>query len=371
MTALRLGRLPGVRQLPTALARVDPKVILFDSWHGTFADSPRAISEALHRLGADYEHVWTIAPGNEAPEWGTSVAPHDREYLRYLGRAGYVVGNLGMPDYYRKKDASRYLQTWHGTPLKRIAFDIPDQFAGRSEYLRTLTRDVARWDGLVSPNPFSTEVLARAFRYDGPVLETGYPRNDLLSDPRRDEIRARVRQQLEIPDDARAVLYAPTWRDSSSFDVELEVDAFLDELEDHVVMLRLHHLVAAAADLTPNERLRDVSGHTDNRELMLAADVLVTDYSSMMFDFAVTGKPLLFLTYDLDRYRDDLRGFYFDFEAEAPGPLLTDTGELIGALGELEAVTARYGPAYDAFRARFCALEDGHASERVIEAFFD
>lgn len=371
MSSLRIGRVPGLRRLPTAVARVDRRVVLFDSWHGTFADSPRAISEELHRRGSGHEHVWTIAPGNEAPDWATLVAPHDRRYLAYLGRAGFVVSNLGMPDYYRKKARTRYLQTWHGTPLKRIAFDIPGQFAHRSDYLRTLSRDVRRWDALVSPNPFSTEVLTRAFRYEGTVLETGYPRNDLLLDPRREEIRLRVRGQLGIPDGARTILYAPTWRDSSSFDLALDVEMLLGELADDFLLLRLHQLVSRAAKVGPHSRMRDVSAHTDNRELILAADVLVTDYSSMMFDFAVTRKPMLFLTYDLGSYRDTLRGFYFDFEADAPGPLLAETAEVIDALRALDSVVARFRPAYDRFHERFCALEDGGASARVIEAFFE
>jgi CDP-glycerol glycerophosphotransferase len=297
---------------------------------------------------------------------------HDRRYLSCLGRARYVISNVGLPAYYRKKAGTTYLQTWHGTPLKKIAFDIPGRsFANSPEKLRRISHDVAKWDALVSPNPFSTEVLKRAFRYDGTVLETGYPRNDLLSDPQREQIRARVRDELGIPESARAVLYAPTWRDSHDFSLELDPVALLSELDDHYLLLRLHQRVWDAGPLDSHPRLRHVSDHPDNRELFLAADVLVTDYSSVMFDFAVTNRPQLFLTYDLESYRDDLRGFYFDFEAEAPGPLLSDTHEVIEALRDLDAVTGPYRAAYDAFKERFCGLEDGHASARVIEAIFD
>jgi CDP-glycerol glycerophosphotransferase len=276
-----------------------------------------------------------------------------------------------MPSFYRKRSGTTYLQTWHGTPLKRIAFDIPGRtFANRPEYLRDLSRDIAKWDALVSPNPLSTEVMRRAFRYDGEVLETGYPRNDLLLDPRRAEIRRRVRDELGIPEASRAVLYAPTWRDSHAFSLELDVARLLGELDGHFLLLRLHQLVDPAAGLAADPRFRDVSTYTDNRELFLAADVLVTDYSSVMFDFAVTGKPMLFYTYDLDSYRDEVRGFTFDFEREAPGPLCRDTGELIEELGELDAVIDRFRPGYEAFRARFCGLEDGRAAARVIDAVF-
>jgi CDP-glycerol glycerophosphotransferase len=113
-----------------------------------------------------------------------------------------------------------------------------------------------------------------------------------------------------------------------------------------------------------------VSQYPDGTELMLAADVLVTDYSSMMFDFANTGRPMLFFTHDLDAYQDVIRGFYFDFVKEAPGPLLRTTEELAGALGDLDAVRATYADRYEAFVRRFCELDDGHASARVVERVF-
>ncbi|MDX6583366.1 MAG: CDP-glycerol glycerophosphotransferase [Solirubrobacterales bacterium] len=349
-------------------------MVLFESWHGAYNDSPRAISEELHRRGADFEHVWAVAPGTpDVPDWATSVEPQSRAYLEALGRAGHVVTNNTMPGYFRKKRSTAYLQTWHGTPLKRIAFDIPGRsLANQPKYLRALRRDVSAWDYLVSPNPFSTEVFRRAFRFEGEIVETGYPRNDLLSSPDRDAIRDRVRAALGIEPGVRAMLYAPTWRDDASFSLELDVAALLERLGDgHVLLLRAHQLVARTVAADDRPGLLDVSTYPDNRDLYLAADVLITDYSSAMFDFAVTGKPIVLFTYDLEGYRDRLRGFYFDFEREAPGPLLATSAEVIEALAELEAVRDRYRSAYDAFRRRFCGLEDGRASERVIEAVFD
>jgi CDP-glycerol glycerophosphotransferase len=106
------------------------------------------------------------------------------------------------------------------------------------------------------------------------------------------------------------------------------------------------------------------------RELLLAADVLVTDYSSVMFDFAVTRKPMAFFTYDLEHYRDDVRGFYFDFAAEAPGPLVSTSDELVAQLRDLEGLQRRHADAYERFHARFCSLEDGRAAARVVDAVF-
>ncbi len=225
---------------------------------------------------------------------------------------------------------------------------------------------------LVSPNRFSTDVLRGAFRFEGDVVETGYPRNDVLSSPERHAIRDRVRSELGLADGQRAVLYAPTWRDSYDFAYELDLEALQRGLgEDTVVLVRAHGLVAARTErVETSAGLRDVTGHQDIRELYLAADALMTDYSSAMFDFAITGRPMVFFTYDLEDYRDRVRGFYFDFEAEAPGPLLGTTEEVARALADLDGVTERYAEPYAAFRERFCHLEDGRASARAADALF-
>jgi CDP-glycerol glycerophosphotransferase len=221
--------------------------------------------------------------------------------------------------------------------------------------------------------------MRSAFRgFEGEILETGYPRNDILNSTERDAIRARVRAALGIKDGQRAVLYAPTWRDNlyheqgpGAFELALDVDEMARRLgDDHVLLLRLHFLVAGHAAGARSDAVRDVSDFEDIRELYLAADALITDYSSVMFDFAITGKPLLFYTYDLVHYRDELRGFYFDFEAEAPGPLCTDMDELMEALADARGTRRSYADRYAAFRERYCYLDDGHAAERAVDRVF-
>ena len=371
---MRLERVPGLRQLPSLCARRDPKLVLFDSWRGTYSDNPRAISESLHDLRPDLAQLWVTDTQAQPPPWADTCAPSGSAYLAALGRAAHVVTNIEMPGYYRKPRGARYLQTWHGTPLKRIALDIPGgtpALAGNRRFFTQLRRDVGRWDALISPNPFSTEIFRRAFDYGGRILETGYPRNDLLLSAAAPELRKAARAALGVPDETRAVLYAPTWRDSWSFDLQLDIAALARRLgETHALLLRPHPHSTVEWEGQRGSSAIDVSAHRDVRELYLAADVLVTDYSSAMFDFAITHKPMLFFTYDLDEYRDVTRGFYFDFESEAPGPLLTTTDEVADALENLESVSTRYASSYAAFRDRFCALEDGAATQRVIEAFF-
>jgi len=367
-----ISRLPGLRQLPQALGPVLEDTVLFDSWRGEFSDNPRAISEELHARGPELKHVWVLDPARagKVPDWVDPVAPGSARHLSMLGRARYLVANRTAPGFHRKRGGTTFLQTWHGTPLKKIGFETRRDDSRRSRQARaTLERNVPNWDLLLSPNRFSTPILRRAFRFDGEILETGYPRNDLLVAPQAEEIRARTRARLGIADGQRAVLYAPTFRDAAPFSLEPEVQQLARDLgDDHVVLLRTHILDADQLSAGHETPFRDVSRYPDNRELYLAADVLVTDYSSLMCDFAVTRKPILLFTPDLAHYRDELRGFYVDLEAEAPGPLLGTAAELKSAVEDLDAVAARSSDAYARFVERFCPLDDGHASARVADA---
>ncbi|HEX2084825.1 MAG TPA: CDP-glycerol glycerophosphotransferase family protein [Solirubrobacteraceae bacterium] len=346
---------------------------VYNSFEGRYSDSPRAIYEALARRDGRRHHLWLADPAHvDAFPDGVETVPYGSpRCVEALEAADVLVANVHTDLVWTKRPETTYLQTWHGTPLKRIHWDVRWAPPGR---LDRLQRDVDQWDLLVSPNRASTPLLRRAFRYDREVLETGYPRNDLLNAPRRDEVRARVRRALGIDHGVTAVLYTPTWRDDvvfgeggKQFSLELDVEAFAERLgHDHVLLLRLHYMLTGRLAAVEHPAVRDVSFHPEVAELYLAADAMVTDYSSTMFDFAVTGKPMLFYTYDLADYQDRQRGFYFDFAPEAPGPLVETTGELIEALRDLPAVAARYADRYERFRAKYCHLEDGRATERVI-----
>ena len=350
------------------------ETVVFSSWNGRWSDSPRAISEHLERTGAPVRQQWILAPGaGERPRDVECLAPGSPEARSALEAARYIVSNDVLPLDFVKRDDAVYVQTWHGTPLKRIGYDVIDpQFPGHEHhYAVELARDVARWDILLSPNTYSTKILRQAFRFDGRMLESGYPRNDALLAATRDAVRTRVRAALALGDDACVVLYAPTWRESFEMTLELDLRQLHASLGDEVVVLvRAHGLTADNAVLTAGPGRRDVTRWPDIAELYLAADVLLTDYSSAMFDFAITTKPQLFFTYDLEDYRDRLRGFYFDFEREAPGPLLRTTADVAQALHDLPLVTDTYRDAYERFSQRFCDRDDGRASARVVEAVF-
>ena len=356
--------------------------IVFVSWKGKqCGDSPRAIANELRRRGDQREHIWVVSDWSVlVPDGARAVLSNTEEYLEALARSRYLIANDDMPAVYQKRDGQVYVQTWHGTPLKRIGFDVEQpQFISGTSYFDHLARDVARWDLLLSPNPFSTPIMRRAFHYDGEICESGYPRNDVLHSGDTGQVAAEVRRRLGLPDGKKVVLYAPTWRDNQyyasgryRFDFRLDLERAWQELgDDHVILVRGHHHMADDVPAGPRPGFAvNVTRYPDISELFLVSDVLVTDYSSVMFDFAPTGKPMLFFTYDLEQYRDNLRGFYFDFETEAPGPLLATSDEVISAIGDLGPVAARYHGAYAAFAAKFCPLDDGKASARACDRIF-
>jgi CDP-glycerol glycerophosphotransferase len=346
-------------------------LVVYNSFDGRYSDSPRV----LHETYADQypgEHVWLADPDHlHGFPSGTRTVPIDsRDAVDALEAADLVVANTHLEMEWTKAPGATYLQTWHGTPLKRIHHDVLWAPEGR---LAELDRDVARWDHLVSPNQVSTPRLRAAFGYAGSVLETGYPRNDVLTSPAAPEIRARVRAALGIPDGVTAVLYTPTWRDRDYFEPPtggLEFALPLDELSRDLgpgfcLLPRLHYKVTHLRNDRDVPGVVDVSYYPDVAELFLAADVLVTDYSSTMFDFAATGKPMIFYTYDMAAYRDSLRGFYFDLEPIAPGPVVGRPDELREALWNLDAGHEAHRGLYRRFQQTFGALQEGHATERL------
>ncbi len=352
--------------------------ILFSSFHGKqCGDNPRAIADELRRRGDHRKTLWAITDRSvSVPSEAQSVLIGTRAYFSALARSRYLIYNDHVPLPYRKRTGQRHVQTWHGTPLKRLGYDIgtPSSASG-VRYLDYMAGDVAQWDMLLSPNPFSTPIMRRAFRFTGEICETGYPRNDALLTAAGAEIRAR----LGLRPDVKVAMYVPTWRDNQHdetgrylLDFRLDLAAAADRLAgEWVLLIRGHHLMAGGiqAAAIPGFTI-DVTGYPDIGDLLRVTDALITDYSSVMFDFAPTGRPMLFFTYDLEQYRDQLRGFYFDFEADAPGPLLATSGQVVAALADIGSVAAAYSAAHAAFTARFCPLDDGKAAARACDRIF-
>src|SRR5699024_10765186 len=312
--------------------------------------------------------------------------PYERRFsIRWLlkmSRAGYWVTNARLPLWIPKPKKTKYLQTWHGTPLKRLATDMEEvQMPGTSteKYKKNFITETSKWDYLVSPNAYSTGIFKRAFQFNRTMIESGYPRNDYLYQMNNNKEIQCLKRKMGIASDKKVILYAPTWRDNQfyrkgeyKFDSELDLDRFQEEFGDtHVIILRMHYLVAENLDIEAYKGfVYDFSKYEDIRDLYLVADYLITDYSSVFFDYANLQRPILFFVYDIEDYRDNLRGFYFDFEKKAPGPLVKESEQLLQEIKKIEYNGFHPSKEFDAFVERFCYLEDGHASKRVANAVF-
>ena len=371
-----------LRRTVYAPRRADPLVdsVVYSSFGGLqCSDSPRAIHDELVRRGAALEHVWVVADGAcRPPDGARAVRESSREHHEVLARSRYVVANDHLPEWFERREDQICLQTWHGTPLKKLGFDVSSLRGNRRRLAQRWSGSVRNWQYVVSPSGYATPILRRAFELESEMLETGYPRNDLLAGAGRDARARRLRERLGLPDGVPTALYAPTFRDHVidrrgryRLDLRLDLERVAEALgEDAVVLFRRHPYVLDDLPAGAGGRVRDVSSYPDGTELLLAADVLITDYSSLLVDFANTGRPILLFAYDVEDYRDEIRGLYVDLEDTAPAPLLATSGEVAEALREIDAVRARYAGRYEAFAQRFCELDDGGATARVVDAVF-
>jgi len=342
---------------------------LFESFQGkVIGDNPLAIFAEIKSRNPRAELVFTVNSSTKAPSGSKGVKYGSLAWLRALATAKVLVNNTNFPGYFRKRSGQTYIQTWHGTPLKRLGRDIVDVVPTGS-YLKMMDREASFWDYLISPNPYCTEILGKTFGYSGQILETGYPRNDVLINGR--DKRDLVRKSLGILNENQlVVLYAPTWRDSKRTATGnwKPINFLNDSLGPNVtVLFRGHTNTHSAHSEAVVKDAIDATDYKNVAELYLAADVLVTDYSSSMFDFSVTGKPMIFLAPDFDDYVSK-RGFYFDFEQLAPGPILRDSSFLRKALESIDSQRAEYAQRYLAWQMKFNKLEDGLASKRVVDA---
>jgi len=349
-----------------AQAGAHENAVFFESFYGQSSGcNPGAIDRELAARAPGVTRYWSVVDLSvPVPDGAIAVVEGSPEWWRARADARLLVVNDWLRRRFDRKPGQRVLQTWHGTPLKRLALHRPGLHPRR---WLAVVRESRRWDALLAQNPYAERALRKAYAFGRkPVWVDGYPRNDVLTTGDA----AHVRTALGIGEGERVLLYAPTWRDDRSEMVDFVDPNALAEAADAVVLVRGHSRTIRPGRDQAGSRVIDVTGYPDTAELLLVADALVTDYSSVMFDFSATGKPMYFLVPDLEHYRGTMRGFYFDLAARAPGPLLRTQEELVAALSDLSAVAA-HAASYVSWQAQFNGRDDGSASARVVDRILD
>jgi CDP-glycerol glycerophosphotransferase len=364
-----------LRRLPLRSATV-----VFESHLGKqYSDSPKYLYEKLVSMGLPYRTVWSYANDPSGfPDTAVRVRRDTWRYYYELARAGYIVDNQGLPPVVVRRRGQRYVQTWHGSPFKHMGFDEPRFVRASPQNRQRLAESVERWDDFVVMSQWSEEVFRDAFRLSTTMLRTGYPRNDPLHTANDPGVTEEMRLRLGLPPDRKILLYAPTFRrypraltfGNPANAPRIDLKYFGEQLgEEWFVVVRAHYLDRMNVPRRHSHVARNMSGYDDITDLLVAADAVLTDYSSLMFDYAITNRPMGFYTSDYELYRL-MRGSYFDLPDQAPGPIVNDTKEIVTWLKELDTTHERFQERYQAFRARYCEFEDGTAAAKIISQVF-
>ncbi|MYW64732.1 glycosyltransferase [Streptomyces sp. SID8379] len=338
-------------------------------WGRGHGCNPGALEEAFREHAPQVRTAWIAAPEHHhtIPTATRRLTPGTAAYWTALARSKYLVNNVNFDRRLVKRPGQVLVQTQHGTPLKKMGLDLQDHpAAARGTDFGQLLRSVDKWDYVLSSNRHSTLVWERVFPSSYTTLEYGYPRNDRLRKATSQEI-ARIRETLGIPREATAILYAPTHRDYRITQrLTLDLERMLRTLGPRFVILtRAHHAYAEPLARAAGGRLIDVSDHPSIESLCLAADALVTDYSSVMFDYACLDRPIVIHADDWEAY-EAARGTYFDLRSFPPGAIARSEDELIDIFATGHWRGSRSAQLRTAFRERFCGYDDGRAGERVV-----
>lgn len=371
--------------------RLDEKTVFFDSFLGkNFSDSPKAIYLEMKNNPKykDYTFVWSFNNPSDflkdpLLEGAVLVKRNSADYYKALAKSKYWISNFRMYEFLVRKPEQIYIQTWHGTPFKKIGLDVEHDNNARHSTKEThykYKRDEELFTHIISPSKFCSEKLTTAFGIEdteNKILEVGYPRNDFLKKFNQSDV-AKIKSDLSIPDNKKVVLYAPTWRDNNytagvgfTFESPIDFEKLNRELGDeYIFLVRFHYLVASQFEgkYDPSYVI-DVSNYPDINNLYIISDMLITDYSSVFFDYASLNRPMLFFMYDLEEYANNLRGFYFS-PSELPGPIVEDSNLIANSIESAFDSNDPYTEKRIVWIKEFSSLDDGSAAKRVVERIF-
>lgn len=361
---------------------VKKDMIIFESNVGrNYSGNPKSIYEEMVARGLDKKYKCCIILEDlqvNIPGEGKKIKRKGFYYFYIMAVAGIWVSDSRLPSYIVKRKGVHYIQTWHGTPLKKLALDMDEvSMSGEKsieDYKEKFFQNAQTWDYLISQNHYSTEIFRKAFGFGKTMLEIGYPRNDVLIKGNEETNILEIKRKLGLPLDKKILLYAPTWRDDQfygngqyKFSTTIDFSMLKEALsENYVMIVKYHYLVKDNINWEEFKGfIYNFDSQYDISDLYLVSDMLITDYSSVMFDYSLLKRPMLFFAYDLEQYKNNLRGFYFDFIEEAPGPISLTTQELQKDIMEYQSTT--YQEKYREFLMKYNHLDDGTASEKVVE----
>ena len=371
---------------------VDEKMIVFEVFAGKkYADSPKAMYEYMLRNSdyKDYKFYWFF----ENPEKYKYLEKHrntkvykyrSKMYFKLYAKSKYWITNSTIPLVIRKKSNQKYIQTWHGTPLKRLGYDIlveGNVMNNIKDIRDKWSKTASLCDYLISPSRFVSDKYRSAFNLkeinpDVKIIEKGYPRNDFLSNYKKGDMDS-IKKKLGLPKNKKVILYAPTFRDNSHdsklgyvHENKLDFDNLKEKLfNDYIILFRVHYLIANSFNFDKYKGfIYNVSDYDDINDLYIISDLLITDYSSVFFDYSILKRPIIFYMYDLDDYKNKMRDFYIDLK-DLPGDIIKEEEDLIKSIDKSNSF--KYDKKYEKFNLKYTYLEDGKASERVTEEIFE
>jgi len=373
--------------------KVDNKTVFFETFNGrNYGCSPKAIYEKMITMNEfkDYKFVWSFNNPSKhevKKDKRLIIVKHNsKDYFKYLSISKYWIVNSIVEERVKKKKEQIYVQCWHGTPLKRLRYDIEVDGAilnTISEIRRRNDIDAARFDYFLSPSKFCTKVFTSAFNLKALgksdiLIEEGYPRNDSLFHFTEKDV-TKLKKKFGIKGNKKVILYAPTFRDNQhtsgvgyTYELGIDFDSLKEKFgKDYVILFRAHYFIAKSIDLSKYDGfVIDASDFDDVNELYMVSDIIMTDYSSVFFDFANLKRPMLFYMYDLDLYKGKLRDFYIDLK-ELPGPITETQEDLEKSLENISNYEKEYKEKYKKFNEKYNYLDDGDASYRVIKKIFN
>lgn len=364
---------------------IKPHQILYQVRDGkSITDSPYAIFLGLnaHETFSNYQHIWVVNHPDTLVFYQEKfkvfqnvsfVIKESNEYLKALTESKFLINNATFPAYFTKKPQQIYINTWHGTPLKHMGFDVKNNLKGSQNTMKNFLAS----DYMISPNAHTTNIFKHAFKldglYSGEILEIGYPRIDLTINTTANEAREYLAEHLNLKKNP-IILYCPTWRGKNVNDPENSLLNVFEEIKllnqklPHQVLVKVHPFVYSKAKEMPELKPYLVPDFLDTNQLMPAVDLMITDYSSIFFDFLVTDKPIVFYVPDLDKYQNE-RGVYIDLCA-LPGPVADNIQDVITLVSNESYKDADVQGKYAKFKHNFVNYENGSVTERLIESVF-